>query len=616
VRRCLYYKAGKKLSRPPQHGAASWQRLLMQRLTAEWGWDHAKLARLDAQAGHNIHEVIAERNALVRELTLCYRFLSEFAREGEAGASIDAREFSILGRKLYAAYERRAGKVELLGTGGVTAAAEPEISICAVHAGPDAGAAQLWGAYPELVGSRGQPEQRALRQAPSLTELLSWCVLNGVIDERTRLAVREPMDGLRHAELEAMLREIRLQVLPARAAAVLDDRAFSSSARALALLAFVNVAADPHAAARASGLQRISSRTDALGYSALRENLVHNIETLVCNSWGEVVATRYSQEDGLLRCARDFLQMGELHVAEAAPVSIRCFCSSRAEPIAARIGELFTDLRDAFRPGPQPADTRYVLAVGTRLQLLRQQGSVVSSEAADGPEALLELLCRPLPAWSGLAVDRHALEGTPLPALAPRLKPGVVSVFCESRADGLQLIVADERGSLFRVRYPGLRESSALAALARFLLSVRYRRNAARGAAATEGPGAPRFYRLSREHGRAAYTAQPLAEAPRAGAESLHVQALAEPDAGTGSVLYTVWCEGESFSQRELGAGFHTALAARIRALRATGGDYPVYLTDLDLSALEAGEPAPLQTLHYLRHRQALEDAINASLQH
>ncbi len=90
------------------------------------------------------------------------------------------------------------------------------------------------------------------------------------------------------------------------------------------------------------------------------------------------------------------------------------------------------------------------------------------------------------------------------------------------------------------------------------------------------------------------------------------MQAIAE--AHEGEPLFTVYCDGVAFSQRELGADFHARLGAYILARRREATVYPVYLTDLDLSALAPAAAAPLQTVHYLRHRQRLEAAINAAL--
>mgnify|MGYP003347154939 CR=1 FL=1 len=88
---------------------------------------------------------------------------------------------------------------------------------------------------------------------------------------------------------------------------------------------------------------------------------------------------------------------------------------------------------------------------------------------------------------------------------------------------------------------------------------------------------------------------------------ALYVQALAGPDGD-----WTVYCEDTPFSQRELGENFAVRLSAHIRSLRRGRADYPVYLTDLDLSALEGA--APLQTIEYLARRLVLEQALNAVL--
>jgi adenylate cyclase class 1 len=347
----------------------------------------------------------------------------------------------------------------------------------------------------------------------------------------------------------------------------------------------------------------------------MRENLIHNIETLVCNSWGEVVGARYSGAEGLVRCARDFLQQRG-GPGEAAPsVVIRCLCASRAAPIAARVEELLTDLGEAFPRVDGQGDLRYVLAVGKSFHVMDTRAGTLQSRSADDEEQLLGLLGEPGPAWSRLVIDRHALSGSPLPVIATRMAPGRVDVFCETRADGTRVVVADERGALYSIHYAGLTEKSALAALARFLVSVRFRQGATtRGSSGLAGPATLRFHRLVRGQGTTDYAVQPLQEAPDAAGNCLQIQAIAEPASDSGRVYYTIWCEGESFSQRELGERFHRELAAYVLARRGNAERYPVYLTDLDLSALETAPAGMLQTIHYLRHRQVLEDAISAAL--
>jgi len=463
-----------------------------------------------------------------------------------------------------------------------------------------------------LMRAGGTPPGRALKQAPSLSELLCWCIVNGVIGERTRLAVRERADGLNAGEVQGMLRELRERVLGEHADVAPGDEAFASGARVTDLLVFVNVAADPLRLAREQGLQRVSNRIDSLGYSALRENLVLNVETVARNSWGELVSARHAGVEGLLRCLRDFLPLA--YANAGLRVAVRCFCPSRAEPIATRMGEVFGDLARHFHREHGGASARYVLEIRNQLHVLQHRRGASRSASADGLVALYEVLGEPQPEWSSLAIDRHALERTPLPAIAARMTPWRCSVFSEARAEGIAVTIVDEHGSFLHAEYAGAREGTLLGAIAQFLESVRYRQNGSGGAdpAAARPTEPPRFFRLGRAAG-GEYGAQELPAPPgyRPGS-FLEVQAIAE--AGEGEPLFTVYCDGAAFSQRELGEDFHARLGAYILGRRREAAAYPVYLTDLDLSALAPAGDAPLQTVHYLRHRQRLEAAINAAL--
>ncbi len=591
ARRCLYYKAGTRLSQP-RSTEPGWQRLLMERLATDWGWDTAKLALLDSRSRWNITEVAAERNALVKELVHSYQFIAEFGRRSEAVSAIDARELSVLGRKLHAAYERRAGKIDDLSTGIMAHVAESELSICARR---DADGESLWGAWQGLVKPRAHPSGKLLRQAPSVTELLAWCLLNGVMDDSTRIALRESEDGLGYAELDILLREIRVLLQHSRK--TLAEDAFSGPARTIAVLVLVNVATG---VAGNDTLQRISSRSDALAYSATRENLVRNLEILQCNTWGEVVATRHAGEGGLLRCLRDF---PGLAAAERPALQVRGLGASHAASVELRVRELIEAFGKAFGTAGSGYDARYALSVRGQLHLLSREGDGITLQSPGSEGQFMNLLGKPRRNWASLAIDARALEGSPLPLISSMLSPGQTMVFWERQQQGLRFLVADERGSLLDWMATGARESSALAALAQFLRSARYRQLAA---GAPEAPPAI-FFMLRRAAGSAGWAAERSADPAPPGNTALHVQALAGA-AGD----WTVYCDGTAFSQRELGEEFAARLSAHIRSRRHGQGDYPVYITDIDLSALDPAHP--LQTVDYLGRRLLLEQQLNAVL--
>lgn len=81
VRRSLYLKVNHKLTGIVVSQGMQWQRRLLQRLTAEWGWNEHHLAMLDNRSQWAAQQVSHERRALARELSVSYRSLSHFARD-------------------------------------------------------------------------------------------------------------------------------------------------------------------------------------------------------------------------------------------------------------------------------------------------------------------------------------------------------------------------------------------------------------------------------------------------------------------------------------------------------------------------------------------------------
>lgn len=590
VRRCLYYKAGKKLSVAPRDGRASWQRRLMERLVEDWGWDAAKLARLDARRQWNILEVEAERNELVRELRASYRFLAHFARR-EAGANTaDRHELAVLGRRLYAAYERQSGKIDTVNPGRAIDVAEREVEVRTTRSG--GGTPARWGVW--RGGDRGAA---VLRESDCLSELLGWCVVNGVIGERTRVATRMREDGLRDEEARAMLRELRRFIADGADA---REAAFGQGALVTALLVFVNVAEDPLRAARERGVQRVSSRTDSLGYSALRENLVLNLETVARTSWGELLCARHDGVDGLLRCLGEYLQAGGR--GSRPQLVVRCFCPSRAPAIAARVGELFADIGRHFHRERGDA-ARYVLEIGERLHLLGLRNGASRAQSADDLDGLYRLLAEPQPQWSPIAIDRHALGRNPLRTLLARVQPWRCCVFVETGAERVAITVSDEYGSLWRAEHPVANEAALLGALARFLDAVR----AHQGGNAAPST-APAWFRVLRPAGGGYLTQEmppPAARAPGC----VGLSAVAEDGENTG--VFTLRCDDQGFTAFDPDGEPPPRLLALLKRRRAASGALPVCVLDLALpDAAQSAAP----TIRYLHERTRIELALERAL--
>src|SRR5690606_20740727 len=93
------------------------------------------------------------------------------------------------------------------------------------------------------------------------------------------------------------------------------------------------------------------------------------------------------------------------------------------------------------------------------------------------------------------------------------------------------------------------------------------------------------------------------------------VQAIAEAGPNNKPV-FNIYCDQQEFSAVDWGSGLYPTVARFILSRRPSGGTYPCYISDLDLSSVGAsdGSSNP-QTIDYLLHKQALEDGINEALQ-
>lgn len=611
IRRCLYLKVNKKISRPPTRGRTkSWQRLLLERLTGEWGWDARQLSLLDSRSQWKVRQVGAERRVLVNELTYSYRFLSQFARSAQTGSSLNNRDLNVLGRRLYAAFERKAGKVEFINPGIAPDLAEDTLTLVR-HPSPESPEEHQWALFNGSLGTQEWPDFAPLKRARELIELLAWCHRNGVIDASTRLSLHPGNSDLSEFELSNLIASLQ-QAFPLPLPSV-AEAALLRASRPSQVLLLVNVGVDPLPQHSQMNVHMTSGRTDALGYSGVRENLVLTLDQIVLNSWNELQVSRYDGADALLDCLRDLLN--SLPSDGAQPqVQVRCFCRNRATAIAERVEELLRDLLATYAEGRQ---ARYLVQIRQHYHVLQLTPGQVSHAVLGDLPALLDHLGGEQELYSPLHLDRHALDGDDLALILPMGRPQCIQLFYrlhESNGDA-ELTLLDEYNALWRRRLPFRDEQSLLTPLQRFLQSLLYRRNAM--LPLDSGDAGPAleilYYQLLPA---APLRAQRLERRPPPQAPVSHpfydVQAILEPGDGRQPHV-TLYCNHREFSELEYGRELYRAVARHILAQRAGGERYPCYITDLDLSALLASQQA--QTVHYLRYKSELEDALNAALQ-
>jgi adenylate cyclase class 1 len=610
IRRCLYLKVDKKLSRPPRNSRKSWQRQLLERLTSDWNWDSRQLAMLDSRSQWKVRQVSVERRMLVNELTYSYRFLSEFARNAEAGSSLNSRDLGILGRRLYAAFERKAGKIEFINPGIAPDLAEDTLTL-AQSPSPDQPNETLWALYSGSVSAQELADFAPLKRSRELIELLAWCQRNGVIDSSTRLSLHPGSSDLTEFELSNLLSSLQ-QAIPLPLPAI-DEAALLSASVPSEVLLLVNVGVDPLKQFSQMNMHMTTERTDALGYSGVRENLIQTIDQVTLNSWNELLVTRYDGPHALLDCLRDFLN--SLPASGRKPnLRVRCFCRNRATAIAERVEELFRATLGSFN---SEQANRYLLQIKQQYHLLELKPGHVSHTSLKDLPTLIEHLGEELPGYSDLHLDRSALEGEDLALILPLGRPQCIQVFyrLNEASSQAELSVLDEHNALWRHQLPYRDEQSLLTPLQRFLQSLLYRRNALLPLdnLPAHQPLEILYYQVLPD---APLRAQRLERRPPPLAPISHpfydVQAIVEPGDGKRSHV-TLYCNHREFSELEYAGDLFAAVAQHILTQRRDSARYPCYITDLDLSAV-LGE-GHMQSVHYLRYKSRLEAALNQALQ-
>jgi adenylate cyclase class 1 len=602
--------------------------LLLEKMTTQWQWSHAHLLNLDARPQWKVNRVLDEQKELVNELTNSYRFLLEFARRAQVHAIINGRDMTVLGRKLYAAFERKAGKVEWVNPGIAPNLAEDVLTFGQLPGGRDR--EPVWAVYAEAPRELNVNRDRRhppLRRAADLMALLAWCHVNGLLAWHTQLHLLPGDHAVGDFELHNLVRVLRTR-LPVhvqtsqryrRDDADPAQERFLSANRPQTVQLFVNVGIDPMAQLRARGVEMLSNQTDSLRYSGLRENLVLGIDQLVVNSWGEVTTRNYRGPFALLQCVRDYLLMLPPHQHPGLPtLHIDCFCPTRAGAIAARVEQLFQDIAACYYSGTRPASARYVLEMQREFYVLQLIDRQPNLQRAPNYAALLELLGREQRVYSPIVLDRHCLPSSLLAHAAQASRPERVQVFYQRNENNADVLVLDEMGSVYAFDTPFRDELSLLQPLDQFLQSTWLRQrseianplltNSARG---DDTPGIAIDYFELTGDGSDARIERRLPDITSQGV-FFNVQAIADYD-HAGNLTFTIYCNQQEFSEFEFGEELFDAVARHILAHRQSRERYPCYFTDIDLSR-NLNEGNGVQTIHYLRYKQRLERALNAAL--
>ena len=612
ARRAFYYKARLPLSDLPNTQRNSWRAKALSDLCRQWQWQTGDLIELDQRNSWSPVKVYKERNALISEMLSSYRFLAGFSQKHAPKIHIRPADMRLLGNRLYAAFDAKPGKIININPGIRQTLEQEKLTL---RLSPR----QVWQLIPGSWNKDTQDTEQILKQSPSLMELLYFAQYNGLLMPHTHIALYPQHNPLSQYELKELLQIVRNEV-PQKA----DNHSLVHPAQPRYWRLFVNVATDPQHHLSRRGMQKLSNRDDALGYSAARENLILTLDLLTVNSWGEWTIERFDGADAMLLClqhllgflslARANLTSGQLAESEDnqhsalshqwgwPEISSHCHCASRASSINVRVRQLLQDVMQHFIEQPR---SPYLIEASEHYYLLHSSRAGIELQKAANSLELLKLLQQPQDFYAPCRLDDHALLHSPLRLIYQHARAGIWQLFYWRKGNKFFFYLLDDKGALLHQQWHDDEGVRRLLPIIRFLRQLDQRWLAQQGGNSNRSQARTLllFEIRQQPHSFELQLTRRKLPAINELSSSFDLSAVVDEQHQT-----TLYCNNQEFSVWQFGDQLYHAVAEEVQNLRQQHGNYPCYLSDLTLSGHNQ------QVIDHLRAKQRIEKLLNQAL--
>ncbi len=611
IRRSFYLKVNEKLSNISPN-EDHWRRHILGELVQAWGWTNSQLFILDGKDSWNIPRVMRERNALIREMTHSYRFLSDFARTKSSSTLIKPADFNVLGRKLYAAFERKAGKIEIIYRGITHDLYESHLSL---HRLRDSENTDYWVMFSGIVGEAEVSTATPMKRSHNIIELLAWCFFNKIITSRTITAVYAKNSEFSDKELQSIIATLEKSfddiLLQRDNIADLRKPAFMTQ-----IVTVINAGADPFITRTRRGEHLTTNRTDSLRFGGQLENLTLSIDQIIVTSWQEVLTTSYAGIEGLFQCLQAMMEWYSPSKGERPPELSSCSYSSyRGNSIAKRIDELFNAIYNCFYDPKYISQSHYIIAIEWDYFVLALHEDNLIWTKLGNLEKLRQYLARPSSEYRHFVFDPSTFDDDIVAFLYRYNRPNFVQCFIQIQGQRAIAHILDERGSYFNQETTFYDAFSLVQHFQQFFTNIHQRMQFFSSMSThTEKPPQLEFYFINKDRlGHWQLIEHRLANMFKVqGFISLQVIT----DYIASSLSLHIYCNDREFSSLEYGEKLYQEVAKYMLLLRQPPATYPIYITDIDLSRSLLGEDfTGVQTIHYLQYKRQIEDTLHKALQ-
>ena len=604
LRRALYLKTEVRLSLPADPREPPWRRRVVEGLVEGWGWTPPEISHLDNRAHWRYQEAREERREMIRALQKSYSVLSEFAR-ATGDQRISQLDLTVLGRRLYAAFDRKHDKLDIVSRGYCTAPEETELTLHqrTGEQGP------YWLLFAGNVGPEELANRAPLHRAQSLVAMLAWSFFNRLCTAGTSWYCfiggrRAPASGCRKV-LE------RLEsAFPSHDPLPSASEDLSRPPQVVWAQMVANASHDRAPLTAHESPRVLGERMDPFQSGSRRANVVHTLDLVLQTTWGEIFAVHCAGLDSVPRAFCELLGRVGPAAANALQPGFHCAEPDYGPAVVQRLQALWQTLVGLQATATVDVPVVHVLKLGELHATATLDGATAQARAHGSLADLMKFLGEPVASGARQVVfDSLCLGDSPLSCVFAGHQPGEVRVYAWPRRDRIEVFVLDGSGCLLHYLHPEKDATTLFSQLDQFFELAR-RRMAVAGA---EIAGNVVFGLLQGTGD--GYVVQPIPTPARSIRTflplRLHVDA-AEP----GKTRIDAYLDEMEFSSAEYGNGVFSAVAAAVLAKRASGERYPVFITDLELSArlLKARALEPRHLFELLRQKLRIEKQLSDAI--
>lgn len=608
MRRSFYLKTNISFSRPGEARIPDWQKEAIEELIEAWGWDQQTLAHLDNRGEWKVPSAIRERRVLIKALGRSYAALSKFAKQHSRDQRITQTDLNVLGRKLYAAFERKPSKIDIVTRGICPNAVETEMTLIATY---KQGSDVMWSLFRGAVLPDQARETKPLVRAGAPAELLAWCHFNHIIDKKTNWRIFDIKQSLTAIDVRKALEAID-ECYPNGDILSHEAATLAVAPRPLRSLLMINVGVNPLSGRINNKGVLTSNRTDAFQFGGQGINLVRSADLLMMTSWEEVFVFHFEGNVGLVEAMMEYIQWATpLGSVELPPLQVCCLSKDYSQAIKRRVENYATSLISLLCKPQAGNEHQLITQFEQQYCRIYAKKNRPAFEMYRGVAPLVKALSAPRAVNSTITIDEGCSELGALRLIYAQQRPDVIQLYVDDRGGKADVFVLDEFGALFTTSQECFRVEMIFDHYVQFFHALFKHHFQHDGASQ---PPQLEMYRL-KSNGADDFRATKISATMPRNDDYLSVRVFV--DMGKGSAQqFTIFCEDEEFTSAEHGGRLFVAIAEYVFARRGKAEKYPIFITDLELSNRfrQHRQIDTLQTIHVLNYKKRIEYELTRAL--